>query len=100
MSEPVTKDDVYKIVRNETLSEQEVESAVEEGVKKALIALGINHENAIDTQEDMAYLRRLRKGSQALTSKVAFTVIGAIVTAIIGLIVAGFIAVLGNGHTG
>lgn len=84
MSDPITKKDV--------------EVAVEEGVKKALIALGIDHENVIDTQEDMAYLRRLRKGSQALTSKVAFGVVGAMVTAMMGIIVAGFFSVFGTGH--
>ena len=87
--EPAVREEIRRIVREETLGREEVAQAVEEGTLRVLKTLGIDHDNALSTQQDMAYLRRLRAGSHALSSKITWGIVSAIGTAIITLIVIG-----------
>lgn len=76
MSDPLTKEDVREAVR--------------QGVEDALLDLGIDHKDPLQMQQDFAYLRRLRRGSDMFKNKVIFGTLAAIGTLIVTLIVMGF----------
>jgi hypothetical protein len=67
-SDPITKD--------------EVEDAVVDGVRRVLTTLGIDHENALEMQQDFAYLRRLRLGTGKVTGRVLWGGLSALGTAL------------------
>ena len=72
--------------RTAHLSSEELEQAVEQGVVNALIRLGLDASKPMDLQRDFQFLRDLRKSTESVKGK-------AIVT-IVGILVAGGVAVV------
>lgn len=82
----MTKDEIRETVKK----------GVEEGLKDALTSLGIDHERPLEMQADFQYLRKLRSGRDALTSKTALFIFGAILTAAGTMLAIGFQTLFGR----
>lgn len=100
MSNSVCEAEVRLIVQEE-LNElaKSLEGSVESGVTAALLSLGINSAGAdqtLEVQRDMAFVRRLREGNEAMKSKTFMVVVGSIVTLAITFIGMGLSAFLGG----
>ena len=78
------------------VTHEDIRQAVKEGVEDAFTALGIDHASPLETQADFIYLRKLRKGRDALTSRVSLGIVGAVITAVTTLIVVGFNSMFGQ----
>lgn len=76
------------------LSKSEVEDVAEEaaerGAKKVLLALGVDVNNPIDTQQDMAYLRKSREGYENTGKYITRTAIGIFVVGLCWALWEGF----------
>lgn len=81
-----------------TVDKEELREAVKEGVQDAFIAMGIDHEAPREMQADFQYLRKLRVGRDALTSKVFMGIVGATLTAFVALVTIGFNTLFGSGN--
>lgn len=66
------------------------EEEIDIQIFNALIDVGINLDDAIETQRDLQYLRRLREISQKIKEKAIMTITAAVVTALVGYLVLGF----------
>jgi len=80
MSGPMDKDELQALVQ----------SAAEEGTKKAFMSMGLNTEDAIETQKDMAFLRGQRTATEQMGRTIRTAVLITLVTGGIGLLWVGF----------
>lgn len=99
MTQILSKDEIIEIVEDHSVQKDEIAEAVSDGIKQAFVQIGIAAEGAsdiVEMQQDMAYIRKLRTGSDTIKSKVFLTVVGAAVTAVIALFTAGFMTMFGG----
>lgn len=80
MSAPLSPEELQSLVQR----------AAEDGTKKALISMGLNTDDAIETQKDMAFLRGQRKATEQLGRTVRTTVLIALIMGALGLTWVGF----------
>lgn len=66
--------------------ENMVEAVIIKTVHETLERLGIDHKNPHEIQKDFAFVRTLRDGADSVREKAITTLVGSIVTAIIGAI--------------
>jgi hypothetical protein len=66
-------------------------------VKNTLTTLGIDHDNPIEVQKDMAHIRANRVGMEAYGRRIKLTAIAVVTTAVLGAVWVGFQALLGIG---
>jgi hypothetical protein len=81
----------------DAVNREEVREVVQEAVRETLVALGIDAADPIQTQADLAWLRRMRKATASAASKIGAAVIGILVTALAGAIWLGARALLRQG---
>lgn len=68
--------DPQKVVQ---MSAEELEEAVQRGVTRALIQLGLDTSEPIDMQRDMQFLRDLRRSTESVKGKALVTVVGILI---------------------
>ena len=72
----------------ERIAERAADKAAEKTARELLTKLGIDVNNPIDTQEEMAFLRKLKAVCESVGMK--------IVMAVVGVVVLGICAILGS----
>ena len=86
---PNETDDCQNIHVN--VSQSELQQIIRETVNETLGRLGIYSEDAREMQKDMLFVRRLRATNEKIQQKTFFAILGAIVTAFIGIFLFGII---------
>ena len=71
-----------------------VNEVVRTAVHETLVTLGLDVSDPIELQKDMAFVRDLRRGSDAVKTKGILVVVGLFVTGIVGAIWLGLKAAL------
>jgi len=82
MNEPLTPKMIEQIT-------QASKKGSEKGIEAALVRFGINVENPLEVQRDLAFLTKQRKASEQVTTLVKRTLIATIVTGALGVILIG-----------
>ena len=54
---------------------EEVREIVQDAVKETLVSIGINPKDTTEVQQDMAYIRQFRLGTQSLKGNIGKTII-------------------------
>jgi hypothetical protein len=100
----MSKDDLSALLREAvsqtppskvaSLSNDELESLVERGVKNAFTKIGIDCKNPLEMQKDFAFIRRVRKSADQIRSQGMITAVGILVTAVITVIWLGIKAAI------
>jgi hypothetical protein len=67
-------------------------------VKNTLTTLGIDHENPIDVQKDMAHIRANRLGMEAYGRRIKLSIIAVLTTGLTGAIWVGVRSLWGGGN--
>lgn len=75
----------------EPICEGRLKEALREALDSYFEKYGVDVNNPIEAQKDFAYLRKVRTGSETLTSKAILTIVSATVLATIGAVTAGFL---------
>jgi len=73
-----------------TLTTEQLEKAVEQGVFNALIHLGLDAKKPIDIQRDFQFLRDLRKSTESVKGKALVTIVGILIAGGVAVIWLGF----------
>lgn len=81
-----------------TLSHEEVEQAVEQGVVNALIRLGLDASKPIDLQRDFQFLRDLRKSTESVKGKALVTIVGILIAGGLAALWLGLKALINPTH--
>jgi len=71
-----------------------VSSAVQQGIKEALLTVGLDSRDPIALQRDFQFVRDLRKTSDSIRSKAILTTVGFVVTGIVAVVWLGIRAIL------
>lgn len=71
------------------LTKEEIRELICSGVEDALIRLGLDAENPLETQADLRYLRMWRLSVETAKTKGMMVAVGIIVSGIIGTILLG-----------
>jgi len=66
------------------MTEQQINSIVDKAVESALVRMGIDCEDPLEMQGDMAFLRKFKKSCDAIGSRVVMVVVGVATLAILG----------------
>jgi len=87
----MSRDEVRAIVAEcldqaQLLREREVRALVKEAVCQTLESMGIDRRDPVEVQRDMAWLRDVRKASAAARSKAGLTLLGLLVSAVVGAV--------------
>ncbi|HET6406792.1 MAG TPA: hypothetical protein VFG14_02840 [Chthoniobacteraceae bacterium] len=77
------------------MTEAEVKRIVAETVEQTLLTLGVDTEDPIELQKDLAHLRAWRESMETVRKQSLITAVGIIVAGVIGLI---WLAMKGQGH--
>jgi len=100
----VSRDEIREIVASGTLSREEVEEitrrvihdeltpAIREAMSAELRTLGVNAADPFEAQADAAFVRKLRKYSDKIAQRVVQTLVGTALTAMVALLVIGFVS--------
>ncbi len=80
MHEPIPEDKLRKMM----------EEAAEEGTRRAFLSMGMNINDPIETQKDMAYVRLQRLASEQMGKVVRRTVLAILLTGICSAAWVGF----------
>lgn len=82
---------LVKVAVTEALHAQreQLENIVAESVKQTLTALGIDSSNPLEMQKDMQHLRDWRQSVNQIRNKSMMTVIGIVVTGLVGAVWVG-----------
>lgn len=81
---------------NPALSEKDLEHLVSRAIQRAFVAIGIATDDPINMQQDFSFLRSLRTSTQRIKWQGVTAIVGATITAIIGMIVVGFRSYFGH----
>jgi len=73
-----------------------VNDAVRLAVKETLITLGMDATNPLGLQQDMAFIRDLREGTEKIKARGLFVLVGLLVTAAVTAVWLGIKASLGT----
>ncbi len=75
-------------MKPEELSEitKAIEASAEKGIKKALLALGVDVHNPLEVQKDLAFARQQREASETIQRFAKRTVIGIFITSLSSVI--------------
>lgn len=68
------------------MTEAEVKRIVAETVEQTLLTLGVDTEDPIELQKDLAHLRAWRESMETVRKQSLITAIGVIVAGVLGLI--------------
>jgi RNase P/RNase MRP subunit p30 len=74
------------------MDEQQVEKVVDRSVRTCLVTIGFDLSKPTEIQEDVAFLRRLRKLWESAGTKAVMVIVGVVVIAVLG----GLLVALGN----
>jgi hypothetical protein len=79
------------IMRNGEMSmtEAEVTAVAKTAVREMLTALGVDEEDPIEMQKDLAHLRRWRRSVEAVERRSIVTITGILVTGVVGALFIG-----------
>ena len=66
------------------MTEQQINSIVDKAVEAALVKMGIDCEDPLEMQGDMAFLRKFKKSCDAVGSRIVMVVVGVATLAILG----------------
>ena len=78
------------------LTENEIRAVIAETVNETLTKIGIEHDDPVEMQKDMAHLRSWRKSVAEVQTKSMITVLTIIIAGTLGAIWLGFKATLGK----
>lgn len=78
-----------KPAKTVTMSENELRDLVKDVVNTTLTTLGIAHEDPIETQKDMQYMRSSREASEAIKSKTWMVLVGLAVVGLVNIAIQG-----------
>ncbi len=73
-----------------------VEQSAAQGIKKVLISLGVDVENPLEVQKDLAFARKQREASEQITKFTKRTLIGLVIVGACSMLWTGFIDALHN----
>lgn len=76
------------------LSKEELRGLVRDTVRETLTSLGVDEDDPLETQRDLAWLRDVRKASAGARAKAGAALIGLLVTAVAGACWLGLRALL------
>lgn len=68
------------------MTEAEVKRIVAETVEQTLLALGVDTDDPVELQKDMAHLRTWRESMETVRKQTLLTAIGVITLGVLGLI--------------
>lgn len=66
-----------------------VEAATEKAIENVLTRLGVDHENPLEMQEDMSFLRKQRRGAEQAGTWVKRSVLMAFISGLLWLVFEG-----------
>ena len=66
------------------MTEQQINRIVDKAVELALVRMGIDCEDPLEMQGDMAFLRKFKKSCDAVGSKIVMVVVGVFTVAVLG----------------
>lgn len=69
-----------------SLTPEELESITTKAITGAFVAIGIDAENALEMQQDFAFIRRLREGTESMKNKALITVVGTMIAGLFTLV--------------
>jgi hypothetical protein len=95
----VNRDEVREIVdeclaRCPLMCEDEVRALVRSTVKETLTTLGVDEDDPLEVQRDLAWVRDVRKASASARAKAGTALIGLLVAAVAGACWLGFKTIL------
>lgn len=73
------------------LTNDEARALVRESVRETLTALGVDTEKPIEFQDDLRFLRSLRKTHETVSAQALGTLVKVLVTGTVALLILGFI---------
>lgn len=80
-----------------SMSREEIQEIVRETVRECLTSLGVDQNDPLETQRDLAWLRDLRKASASARAKAGTALLGVLVSAVLGALWVGLRALLRPG---
>ena len=67
-----------------------IEASAEKGTKKALVALGVDIDNPLEVQKDLAFARKQRQASEQITTFTKLTIISLVLSGLGTVLFFGF----------
>lgn len=95
----MTPQEIRDVIRQEhavhaAAAEQRMRDVVSTTVRETLLQIGISQTDPIELQKDFAHLRKWRMAVDGAASKAALTVMGILVTGVLGAMWIGFKVVI------